>query len=88
MKELTLNDQTSVPFKWLVGVAVFMLTTGAGGVFWLSTMYSDMAQAKREINEQKGDQKEMRKILERIDRGLLRVQIQLGIDPDSKAKNE
>jgi len=88
MKSLTLDDQTRVPFKWLVGVAVFMLTTGAGGVFWLSTMYSDLAQAKREINEQKGDQKEMRKILERIDRGLLRVQIQLGIDPESKKENE
>jgi hypothetical protein len=79
MKSLTLDDQTKVPFRWLIGVVV---GTVAGGAFWLSTMYSDLAQAKREIAEQKVDQKDIKKTLERIDRGLLKVQVKMGIRPD------
>lgn len=88
MKSITIDDQTHVPLKWVVGVALTLLTTGGGGVFWLSTMYSDLAQAKREIASQKEDQKETVKTLRRMERALLKVQIKMGIEPEIQPNDD
>lgn len=82
MRAVEINDQTQVPLAWLVTVSVFLATTGAGGVFWLSTMYSDLAQAKRDIVETKSDNREIVSTLRRLDRNMLKVQVKMGIRPE------
>ena len=82
-RQIEITENTKIPL-YIVGVVfVFISTSGVGGVFWFSTLYADVAQAKKDISALYDGQKETSKILRKLDRGMIRVQDKLGIEvPD------
>ena len=51
--------------------------TLVGGIFWLSTMYSDLAYAKKDISD-------LQSVLKRVERGIVKMQIKMGIEVEGE----
>lgn len=71
-----LGDKTKIPLIW----AAALLVQTAGGVAWITTLQSDVAQAKVSIAEQKAELKEQGETLLILQKGMVRVQTKMGIE--------
>ncbi len=79
MKSIELNDHTKIPVSWIFGLVAFILPLLVGGIVWLTTLYSMVAQAT-----QKSDKAEARldkeiEMLINIDKRLSRIEDKLNI---------
>lgn len=90
MMAVDINEKTKIPFAWMIAVSAFLATSGAGGVGWLTTMHSDISQAKKDLVEQKTEQKEFQreviKVLRRLERSQIKMQEKLKILPESESE--
>lgn len=71
MKVVEINEGTRLP----LGLVISMLGSVVGVVFWLTTMYADLASAKEQVKELKVEIK----VLNRIDKRLSNIEGRLGI---------
>jgi hypothetical protein len=72
----SMTEKSSIPLIW---AAALMMQT-AGGVAWITTLQSDVAQAKSAISEQKTELKEQGNDLNILKRAIVRVQTKMGIE--------
>ena len=68
-----MNERTKIPITWFF----IALMTLVGGIFWLSTMYSDLAYAKKDISD-------LQSVLKRVERGIVKMQIKMGIEVEGE----
>ena len=76
MKSAEINEKSTIPISLLIVVAGAVVSIA----LWLSSMFADVAQAKRDIIELNQKDKEKSHILNKLDHGLIRIQERLGID--------
>lgn len=72
MRVVEINEQTRLPLSLVAG----FVCTLAGGIFWLTMLYADVAQAKRDID---GLRSEI-KVLHDINARLARIEGKLDIE--------
>jgi hypothetical protein len=79
VRQIEITENTKVPLSALFSLLAIFCTLGVGGIFWISTLYSDVAQAKRDIIEAKADNKETQMSVRRIEAGVQQIKYKLGI---------
>lgn len=74
-----IGEKTKIPIVWAAFALAFFITTGSGGIAWLTTMHSDLAQAKQDIVDGKSRDAEIMKTERRLERRLIKIEIKMGI---------
>lgn len=70
-----LSDKTLIP----LGIAVLAI---GGSAMWLTTLYMATEANGRDIQEVKVNYSNAEKMLQRMDRRILQIQLKLGIQPE------
>ena len=62
MKVVEINEQTKLP----LGLVTGLICSLAGGIFWLTMLYADIASAKRDIVDMRSDLQVVHEINNRL----------------------
>ena len=73
MRQMELSEKTTIPLGALLSFMAIFGSLGVGSILWAANQTADLAQAKKELTVHA-------KLLNRLDHGMVRVQIKLGID--------